>query len=330
MRLLRHLLLVVLGVVSLPSVGFAEAKNPQAEQLKRLTARANALIEAGRYAEAIAPLRDAWAIRQTREIACNVGLVERHAGGDPVEAATFLGRCVEWPAPPATTEEERKRRAGFAEELKEAAKLVARVVVRVSPPGADVFIDGRWIARSSPVAMFLPQGAHQITAKLGEGVQTRSVDAPAGTTTVVEIALDQPGPRPIKKPAPPDLQQKLPSAGPRRSSPDGIAVAGTTLGSGSAVVAAVSFALAASFDIQADTSLATARTESRIACAALSPSCEEFASRRDASRTFVDIGVGASISTAIGVAMLVYAKSSGGKTPQAAAKRREAGVIWAW
>jgi hypothetical protein len=55
-----------------------------------------------------------------------------------------------------------------------APPLVARLVVRVDRPGADVLVDGRWIASTSPVAIFLPKGPHQITANAGENIQTRS------------------------------------------------------------------------------------------------------------------------------------------------------------
>jgi hypothetical protein len=330
MRPLLHLLLVVVAVVSFPSLGLAQARNPQAERLRRLTARANELIEAGRYAEALAPLRDAWAIRQTRELACNIGLAERRPEGDPVEAATFLARCVDWPAPPATTEEERARRARFAEELKEATKLVARLVIRVEPPGADVLVDGRWIASASPIDIFLPKGAHQITAKLGQGVQTRSIDAPAGVTSVVDLALDRPAPKQPKKPVPP-IQPMIPSAGPNPSSPNGVIIAGATLGGGSFVASGVAFALSASLHVQADTSFATARMDSASACARLSAPCEAFASRRDAAGTFHDIGVAAAIgAVTVGVATLVYAKTLGGETPRATAGAREAGVIFSW
>jgi hypothetical protein len=331
MRLLPPLLLVVMAAVSFPSLGLAQTKNPQAERLKGLTARANELIEAGRYADALAPLRDAWAIRQTRELACNIGLAERHPGGDPVEAATFLVRCVDWPAPPATTQEERARRARLAEELKEATKLVARLVIRVEPPGADVLVDGRWIASTSPVDIFLPKGAHQITAKLGQHVQTRSIDAPAGVTSVVELSLHRPGPtEPKKQPSLP-TQPKIPSADPKRSSPDGITIAGTALGSGSFVASGVAFALSVSLRIQSDTSFGTARMESANACARLSTPCGEFASRRDAAGTFQDIGVAAAVgAVTFGVATLIYAKTLARETPRAAAKAHENGVILSW
>ena len=330
MRSLPHLLLVVVALVSLPAMAFADAKTPQAERLKRLTARANELIEAGRYADALAPLRDAWAIRQTREIACNLGVLARHTGGDPVEAATFLGRCVEWPAPPATTDEERARRAGLAEDFKEAQKLVARLVVRVDRPGADVIVDGRWIASTSPVDIFLPKGTHQITAKVGENIQTRSVDAPAGVTTVVELSFDRPGPAPIKKPVPPP-PPRLPSAGPTRPGLDGITVAGGWLTAGSFVASGVAFAIAESFRIQSETSFDVARTGQATACATLSDPCEQFAAKRDTSGTFRDIGVGTAVSTVtIGLATLIYAKTTGQKTPRTTATMREAGVVWSW
>jgi hypothetical protein len=41
-------------------------------------------------------------------------------------------------------------------------------------PGADVLVDRRWIASTSPVAIFLPKRPHQVTAKAGENIQTRS------------------------------------------------------------------------------------------------------------------------------------------------------------
>ncbi|HLM73860.1 MAG TPA: hypothetical protein VK459_14240 [Polyangiaceae bacterium] len=330
MRSLPHLLLVVVAIASLPALGFADTKTPEAERLKRLTARVNELIKAGHYVEALAPLRDAWAIRQTREIACNLGVVARHTGGDPVEAATFLGRCVEWPAPPATTDEERARRAGLAEDFKEAQKLVARLVVRVDRPGADVIVDGRWIASTSPVDIFLPKGPHQITAKSGENIQTRSVDAPAGVTTVVELSFDRPGPTPNKKPVPP-VPPTLPNAGPRRPGLDRITVVGGSVAGGSLVVSGVAFALAESFRIQSETSFDLARMGRAHACATFSAPCEQFAARRDTSGTFLDLGVATAVSAVtIGLATLIYARTDGEKTPRTTGAMREAGVIWSW
>ncbi|MDC0683149.1 PEGA domain-containing protein [Sorangium atrum] len=173
-----------------PAPPRAEAQESDAltDRARQLFADGVKAANAGKWAEAHAAFLAAWGLKPHYQIASNLGVACLRVG-KPRDAAEYLTRYLR--EVPATKVQERQR----AEvSLQEARAQVAAVTVEVAPGGAEVTVDGAIVGRA-PLAdpVFLDPGRHEVGAKLdGYVSQTRPVDAPAGGTETVVIALERP------------------------------------------------------------------------------------------------------------------------------------------
>ncbi|WP_437745085.1 PEGA domain-containing protein [Sorangium sp. So ce1504] len=179
-----------------PAAGAQQAApRAEAQESDALTDRARQLFEdgvkaanAGKWADAHAAFLAAWGLKPHYQIASNLGVACLRVG-KPRDAAEYLTRYLR--EAPATKVQERQRAEAS---LQEARAQVAAVTVRVAPDGAEVTVDGASVGRA-PLAdpVFLDPGRHEVGAKLdGYVPQTRSVEATAGGTKTVVIALERP------------------------------------------------------------------------------------------------------------------------------------------
>jgi hypothetical protein len=177
-----------------------EADRTRARELMR---EGNELYGEGNLAEAYAKYLEAWRTAQAFDIACNLGGTASELGMNR-DAAEYLDYCLRHYAassrPEALAAEQRARAAFEVVRTK-----VSAVTVRVTPPGADVLVDGAPAGRAPLDApVFLEAGPHRIEARL-EGFETATVDVNAkrGEATEVTVALNAPPGAPAAENQPP-------------------------------------------------------------------------------------------------------------------------------
>lgn len=172
--------------LSLTGAAPAQVKIDPEKRATELYQRGNEFYDKSKYAEAETMYRAAWELRQSFEIAGNLGDVEI-IQGKPREAAEHLSfaiRVFPESGKPAQKEALRKR-------LREAASLVGTVNISVNVPGAEVFVDGKSVGKA-PLAneIYVDKGDRVIEAKLeGHEPATETVKATAGSTHDVKLAL---------------------------------------------------------------------------------------------------------------------------------------------
>ena len=169
----------VMGAVSHASAepggtASSEAERSRARELMRA---GNELYGEGKLSEAYAKYLEAWRTAQAFDIACNLGGTASELSMNR-DAAEYLDYCLRhYPASsrPESVATEQRARAAF-----EVVKTkVAAVNVRVTPVGAEVYVDGT-IAGRAPLdaPVFLEAGPHRIEARYA-GLESASVDVNA-------------------------------------------------------------------------------------------------------------------------------------------------------
>lgn len=169
-------------------------------QARALYRRASQAFEGGHYSEARTLLLQAWALRQSYDVAASLGDTELKLGMF-AEAAEHLSYSLR-NFPPLENEQ---ALANVRRQFEVARQQVAVVHVTVNEPGADVQLDRRAIG-TSPLgdAVFVAPGRHFIEARRGSQVTTRELVLPAGTESAVALDLapappaaprDEPGER---------------------------------------------------------------------------------------------------------------------------------------
>jgi hypothetical protein len=119
--------------------------------------QATAAFDAGRFAEAEAKFEEAWKLKQTHDIAGNLGIVKRRLG-KYIEAAQHITWALQH-MPPTEGSATRK---GLEQELQKARAEVGALRVRVNVDGAAVVVNGREVG-VSPVDGDVFVGAGQVT-----------------------------------------------------------------------------------------------------------------------------------------------------------------------
>jgi hypothetical protein len=166
-------------------------------------------------AEAEKYAREAWALKQSYDIASNLGLAElglkKHR-----DAAEHLAYALRFFPSNGKPEVKKQLDSAFAK----AKAEVATVTVRVSVERADVKVDGKSIG-VAPLAgaVFLDPGEHAIEARLeGYKVVSTTIQAAKGSAQELALALEhEPPPAPVvtatavaSAPPPPPPRSKVP------------------------------------------------------------------------------------------------------------------------
>ncbi|WP_129346045.1 PEGA domain-containing protein [Sorangium cellulosum] len=139
-----------------------------------------------RWADAEAAYLKAWAITKTFDVAGNLGVVELKLG-KPRQAAIYLAFSLR-KAPPSTKAAKLDRLRRLIEQAK---KLIGVVRARVTPPDAEVLVDGKPLpVEETAEEIFLEPGTHRITARRGGYIEgEKVVTVAAGTAQEVTLAL---------------------------------------------------------------------------------------------------------------------------------------------
>ena len=199
------------------------------------------LLKKHQWAEAEAPLRRAWALNPTYDVAANLGQTQYRLGKlrDAAEHLDFALR--HWPL--IGKPEPRK----LAEDrLAEVRGSVGALKLEVKAEHADLYVDGKLVGHSPMVGeVFVEPGAHKVEARHElYGTEARRVIAGVGATEAVRFGLGEVvvgvGPAAAGSGVPSVGPPVVPKAGPNR----GVLVAGGVT-AGAALVAGVAFAVAA-------------------------------------------------------------------------------------
>jgi hypothetical protein len=163
-----------------------EADRTRARELMR---EGNELYGEGKLAEAYEKYREAWRTAQAFDIACNLGGTASELSMNR-DAAEYLDYCLRHYAassrPEAVAAEQRARAAFDVVRAK-----VAAVNLRVTPDGAEVFVDGASVGRAPLEApLFLEAGPHRIEARqAGLDAGLLEINAKRGEATDAVIEL---------------------------------------------------------------------------------------------------------------------------------------------
>lgn len=135
------------------------------------------------WAEAEQAFKEAWALKQSYDIAGNLGDVELFLGKHR-EAAEHLEYSLRnWPA----GQEAAKKRT--AERFAEAKKSVGTLSLKVSE-GAEITVNGKSVGKSPlPGPVFVDAGAATIEAKIGDKSAKKTIAMDVGESRELEIVI---------------------------------------------------------------------------------------------------------------------------------------------
>ncbi len=165
--------------------GATEADRSHARDLMRA---GNELYGEGKLAEAYEKYLQAWRAAQAFDIACNLGGTASELSMNR-DAAEYLDYCLRnYPASsrPESVAAEQRARAAF----EVVRSKVAIVNVRVTPAGAEVFVDGALAGRAPLQApVFVEAGPHRFEARHPE-LETVAVDINAKRGEPAEAVIE--------------------------------------------------------------------------------------------------------------------------------------------
>lgn len=158
------------------------------DRAEELFEQGTAAFDAGRFVEAEAKFEQAWTIKQTHDIAGNLGIVKRQLGKHR-EAAQHISWALQH-LPPSEGSSTRK---GLEQELQKARGEVSVLRVQVNVAGASVTINGRDVGQS-PIAgdVFADAGAVTVVARReGYRAAQASLTVTKGESREVSLVLER-------------------------------------------------------------------------------------------------------------------------------------------
>jgi tetratricopeptide (TPR) repeat protein len=201
-QLFCGLLAPLLVCVATPVHAEDVAPTPGADEYARARAlykKASEAFEASQYAEARRLLLEAWALRQSYDVAASLGDTEIKLGLF-AEAAEHLSYSVR-NFPPLENEQ---ALANVHRQLEIARREAATVLVSVNESGAEIRVDQRLVG-TSPMseAVFVTPGRHGVEARKGSATASETFVGEAARESSVALRLAQALPAPPNdEPAP--------------------------------------------------------------------------------------------------------------------------------
>jgi hypothetical protein len=182
---------LVLAVLALGAAGPAWSQSSAgadaAQQADEHFRQAKVLFKAGKKREAREEYLAAFRLKQSHDVAGNLGNVELSLGMAR-DAAEHLSFAIRHYAPTGSTPEQiEKARLRLAE----AKRQVGTVAVSVNVPGAEVLVDGVSVGRA-PIEgeLFVEPGKRTVSARLAGYEEARqAIDAGGGTDHQVALVL---------------------------------------------------------------------------------------------------------------------------------------------
>ncbi|MBK8996941.1 MAG: hypothetical protein IPM35_14495 [Myxococcales bacterium] len=187
LRVRLPLLLAAALAASSPAFAQPPVETPTADspdEASKLFKKGNEAYKLKKWEEAAAAFKEAWALKQSYDIAGNLGDVEVYLGKyrDAAEHLEFSLR--NWPA----GQEASKKRT--QERFAEAKKNVGTLSLKVSE-GAEITVNGKPIGKSPlPGPVFIEPGAATIEAKIGEKSAKKTVALDVGEAREIELTIE--------------------------------------------------------------------------------------------------------------------------------------------
>jgi hypothetical protein len=279
-RPLPYLLLAASFAVAVPAA--AEPPKPatgaagikQKDHADDLFDQAGDARDAGRFADAERLLLEAWSLKQTHDVAANLGLVQLKLGKLP-EAAQHLAWALQH-FPPS---ESAKARKALGQELATVRAKIGALRIQPSVEGADVTVNGQLVdATALADEVFVQPGTVTVTASRPgylTASQTLTVTADAETQRVSLVLVprgDQSNKRSV--------------------------VPGAVLGgvAGAALVTGIGLTVGGAIKHASSTSLGQAITQAHHSCVTnalnFDPQCDALASTTSTADTLNHVGIG--------------------------------------
>lgn len=329
-------LLTVTVSLSVAEAARAQARVPSESQQASPQDRADALFLQGKAAaqaknwdEAHQLLAQAWELKQSYDIASNLGQVA-YLLGKHAEAAQHVAFALRHY--PATGDAEQKQKAQDLLDL--VRQKVSSLSFRVSPRDAEVLVDGASVGSASalPPELFVDPGERTVTARLeGETVE-RHVSAKAGGHYNLELTLTDNPAAGVAAPVPPHADD--PPAQPEDTPPPSDSAiqkkyivvgvgAALTIGSGIALGIFASKRSKAESDVDTYTARVEEESDEPNACAhSKSESCEDLAQAYDdweTSGRARNIFLGTTVALAAGTVAAYFLWPSDSDAPSSTA-----------
>ncbi|HEY3496446.1 MAG TPA: PEGA domain-containing protein [Polyangiaceae bacterium] len=284
------------------------ARAEELDRAEELFRAGNRAFGAGDYQAAFTQYREAWSLRKSFDIACNLGRTEAEIGLAR-DAAEHLDECLRTFSV-SSRNEMKDANKRFRDLFNRVRAEVGVLDVETRPSGAEVFVDG--VAYGvTPLGrqLFVEPGERRIRAR-ARGYADREVvvAVQAGDSAQVRLELQTAAPAsPAGAALPPEAQRPVPSDSPPRAT-DGRGVEPRTIVvlSG-AVLSLVGIGIGAGFTLHADAAddeasdLAARLRASGTTCAAGSSSadCEALADAVDRGEQSREIASAAFLGGAI-------------------------------
>ena len=195
--------LVILALLSFSAASRADEPD-RAEELFR---EGNRAFAAGDFRTAYVAYREAWTLRRSFDIACNLGRTEAELMLSR-DAAEHLDQCLRTFSVSSRSEMKDAYKR-FRDLFNTVRARVAALQIEVRPPGTEVTVDGaRYGVAPLGRDVFVDPGQHRVVGRFaGFGDAQRIVQVEAGGTLQVELTLAQapataPAVAPTAAPAP--------------------------------------------------------------------------------------------------------------------------------
>lgn len=165
----------------------AQAADDTSQRVADLYKQANALYDQRKLAEAEVLYLQAWNLKKSYDLACNLGAIELDLSKSQAAAEYLAYALREFPAGGKTSAREQ-----IEGRFKKAREQVGSIRVHVSAPNAKVVVAGR-TAGSSPLAneLFVEPGAVTVEATLpGYETAQQTVQVEKGAAVEVSLTLE--------------------------------------------------------------------------------------------------------------------------------------------
>ena len=278
-------LLLALVLAATPALMSADARaQTEVDQSdpEALFAEGRRLYKEDKFEEAYEAYKRAFELRESYDIAGNLGNVEVKLGRFK-DAVKHL-RYVLDKLPPSLDADKRERvREKTQKRIDEAMEHVAIAEISTDPPGATVTVDGEAVGKT-PLAepLYLDKGKHTVTVEL-VGYQTlkRDIDLPAGSEKSFAMSLTKVG-------------EAAPATDDEEGGGPNWIVVGSGLGVGAAAVGVGIALVAVAGSKGGDREALAATLGSSSACSGASPpaQCAELQTLSDDELTFRGAGIG--------------------------------------
>lgn len=269
-------------------------------KVRSLFRRAATASEAGKYEEARELLLDAWAIRQTYDVASSLAQVEiqlKHYR----DAAEHLEFCLRNFAPVESEQTLEQARRAFSE----VKARVAAIKFSVNRKGAELFVDSLGIGTEPlPSVVFVEPGLRKLAARLNGDTAEQTLNAQPGKEYVVALELVGSESKTVEPDSAPIGASLPPSPAPFYKPNYAPAIVVASVGGAALVTGAVLLIEANRKDTQREERLNQLPGANRCGSGNPTPTeCSEIQSLADDARTFRSLAwVGFGAAAAAGVA----------------------------